>query len=107
MSAPVATDVATEFSRIAEMWSPKTIAALNNHEIKLVKLQGEFEWHSHENDELFLVIDGVFRLQMRGHTVSVGAGQFIIVPGGVENCPTSDNEAHVLILEPIDARASE
>ncbi len=84
-----------------ELWSPKVVGAVNDFHVKLVKLKGEFVWHSHEaEDELFLVLRGTLRMQFRDHEVAVEPGELIIVPHGVEHCPVADDEVHVLLLEP-------
>ena len=85
----------------SDRWSPKIVGELNGQHVKLVKLQGEFVWHHHENeDELFLVIEGRFRMDFRDRAVWVEAGEFLIVPRGVEHRPVADEEAHVLLFEP-------
>jgi len=84
-----------------DLWSPKAVGAVNGCEVKLVKLKGEFVWHSHEvEDELFLVLEGSLRMQFRDREVVLSPGEFIIVPHGVEHRPVADAEAHVLLLEP-------
>ena len=84
-----------------DLWSPKAVGAVNGCEVKLVKLKGEFVWHSHEvEDEMFLVLQDSLRMQFRDHEVVVSPGEFIIVPHGIEHRPVADEEAHVLLLEP-------
>jgi mannose-6-phosphate isomerase-like protein (cupin superfamily) len=84
-----------------ERWSPKIVGELNGQHVKLVKLLGEFVWHHHdEEDELFLVVKGRFRLELRDRSVLVEEGEFVIVPRGVEHRPVADEEAHVLLFEP-------
>jgi mannose-6-phosphate isomerase-like protein (cupin superfamily) len=84
-----------------EFWSPKAVGAVNDFQVKLVKLKGEFVWHSHEvEDELFLVLHGRLRMQFRDGEVVVEAGEFIIVPRQTEHRPVADDEVHVLLLEP-------
>lgn len=84
-----------------EHWSPKVVAHLNDYEIKVVKLKGEFVWHTHEGtDELFLVISGELIIQLRGESVTVGSGEMFVVPRGVEHCPIADGEVHALLIEP-------
>lgn len=85
-----------------EHWTPKIVAELNGQHVKLVKLSGEFVWHKHDGeDELFLVIQGVLTMQFRERSEDVAAGEFIIVPRGVEHCPKTDTETHVLVFEPV------
>jgi mannose-6-phosphate isomerase-like protein (cupin superfamily) len=84
-----------------ERWSPRIIGAVNDTDIKLVKLEGEFVWHRHEQeDELFLVLKGRLRMRFRDHESMVGPGELIIVPRGVEHQPVADEETHVLLVEP-------
>ncbi len=85
----------------AEHWHPKIVGELNGQQVKLVKLQGEFVWHHHEHeDELFLVVQGRFRMDFRDHAVWLEEGVFLIVPRGVEHRPVAEQEAHVLLFEP-------
>jgi mannose-6-phosphate isomerase-like protein (cupin superfamily) len=87
--------------RFAEHWSPKKVAELNDYDIKLVKVQGDFVWHSHEDtDELFLVVDGELTIQLRDRDVVLGAGELFVVPRGVEHRPRADREAAALLIEP-------
>src|SRR5688572_15302298 len=84
-----------------ERWSPKIVGELNGQYVKLVKFLGEFVWHHHEEeDELFLVVKGRFRMEFRDREVWVEEGEFIVVPRGVEHRPVADEEAHVLLFEP-------
>lgn len=97
-----AVDIADKLSLVSEQWSPKVVARLNDYEIKVVKLEGEFVWHTHdETDELFLVVSGRLRIQLRGGDVDLCPGQLYVVERGVEHCPiAADGEAHVVIIEP-------
>jgi mannose-6-phosphate isomerase-like protein (cupin superfamily) len=91
-----------KFNRFEAYWSPKIVGAINDMHVKLVKLTGEFVWHHHEQEgELFLVVKGRLRMQLRDGDREVGPGEFIIVPRGTEHCPMAlTDEAHVLLLEP-------
>lgn len=90
-----------KLSLFAEHWSPKIIAALNGQHVKLVKFQGDFVWHQHEQeDELFYVLRGGFRMEFRDRTVELRAGDMIVVPRGVEHRPVADEEVSVLLFEP-------
>ena len=95
-----------KFSLFHEHWRPKTIAALNGQEVKLVKVKGEFPWHHHEHeDELFLVVLGSFRMDYRDDrgvekALEVGQGEFVIVPRGVLHRPVAEREVHVVLFEP-------
>ncbi len=94
-------NLSEKLARIAEAWSPKVVGEVNDFQVKLVKLAGEFVWHAHAlEDELFLVLQGELRMRFRDGEVRVGPGEFIIVPHGVEHCPVADEEVHVLLLEP-------
>lgn len=92
-----------KFELISEHWRPKVVGELNGQEVKLVKFQGEFPWHHHENeDEMFMAINGSFQIEFRDRTVTINPGEFIIVPRGVEHRPVADNEVEVLLFEPAD-----
>jgi mannose-6-phosphate isomerase-like protein (cupin superfamily) len=94
-------NLAEKFSRFQEHWKPKIIGELNDSYVKAVKFQGEFVWHHHENeDELFFVVKGRFRMRFRDRDEWIHAGEFIVVPKGVEHMPVADEECHVILLEP-------
>ena len=96
-----AVDLGRKLSLVTELWSPKLIARVNDFEVKVVKVKGQFVWHRHEDtDELFLVLLGRLRIQMREGDVEIGPGQMYVVPKGVEHCPVAEEEAHALLLEP-------
>ena len=85
----------------ADQWSPKIVGDLNDSYVKLVKLQGEFVWHHHEDeDEMFLVIKGKLLIKLRDRDINLEEGEFVIIPRGVEHLPVATEEAHVLLLEP-------
>lgn len=89
------------FARFDERWSPKIAGEINDMHLKLVKLEGAFVWHRHEHeDELFLVTKGSFVMRFRDRDVKVEAGEFLIVPRGVEHCPVADETCEVVLLEP-------
>ncbi|MBL1087818.1 MULTISPECIES: cupin domain-containing protein [Streptomyces] len=99
--APAAINLADKLAQFSDLWSQKKVADLNDYEVKLAKLKGEFVWHTHEDtDELFLVISGRLTLQLRGGDVVLGPGELFVVPRGVEHCPVADEETAVLLLEP-------
>ena len=90
-----------KFSLIHDHWNPRIAGELNGQHIKLVKFQGEFVWNKHENeDELFLVVDGEFKMEFRDHTIELMQGEFLIVPRGVEHRPVAEKEVSVLLFEP-------
>ena len=94
-------DLAERLSQFSDHWSPKLVARLNDYEIKVVKVQGEFTWHTHaDTDELFLVLAGTLTIQLRDDDVTVGPGQLYVVPRGVEHCPVADGEVHAMLIEP-------
>ena len=89
------------FASFDEHWSPKIAGELNGQHVKLVKMLGEFVWHHHdEEDELFLVVKGRFRMEFRDRDVWVEEGEFIVVPRGVEHRPVAEEGTHVLLFEP-------
>jgi mannose-6-phosphate isomerase-like protein (cupin superfamily) len=90
-----------KFAQFTEHWQPKIVGELNGQYIKLVKFLGPFTWHHHDNeDELFLVYKGRFRMEYRDHTEEIEEGEFVIVPRGVEHRPFADEEVQVLLFEP-------
>jgi mannose-6-phosphate isomerase-like protein (cupin superfamily) len=90
-----------KFALFSGHWRPKTIAALNGQEVKLVKVRGEFPWHHHEQeDEFFLVWRGRFRVEFRDRVVTLEAGECVVVPRGVEHRTCADEEAAILRFEP-------
>jgi len=94
-------NIAERLTRFHEPWQPKIVGELNGQHVKLVKFQGAFVWHHHEQeDELFLVAKGRFRMEFRDRQVWLEEGEFLIVPHGVEHRPVADEEAHVLLFEP-------
>jgi mannose-6-phosphate isomerase-like protein (cupin superfamily) len=82
-------------------WEPKIVGELNGQHVKLVKFQGPFVWHQHENeDELFLVVKGRFLMELRDRTIALEEGELLIVPRGTEHRPVAEDEVHVLLFEP-------
>ena len=89
------------FQKFSDTWSPKIVGRVNDFHVKLAKLDGEFVWHAHDQeDELFLVIKGNLRIRLRDGEVTVGPGEFVVVPHGVEHLPIADEECHVMLIEP-------
>ncbi len=94
-------NLAQKLSLFTQHWSPKIIAELNGQHVKLVKFQGPFVWHQHEQeDELFYVVRGEFRMEFRGRTVELRAGDLLVVPRGTEHRPVADREVEVMLFEP-------
>ena len=96
-------NIAEKFTLFSDHWHPRIIAELNGQLVKLAKIQGEFVWHDHENeDELFLVIKGRLRMDFRDKQVWVEEGEMIVVPRGVEHRPVAEEETHILLFEPAE-----
>ena len=96
--------LATKLEAFTQTWTPKIIAALNGQHVKLAKLEGAFVWHAHEaGDELFLVLEGRLRLEMREGDVELGEGEMYVVPRGVEHRPVALPTASVLLFEPAES----
>ncbi len=94
-------NIASMLDRFTEQWAPKKVAALNDYDVKVVKVQGEFTWHRHaDTDEFFLVIDGELTIQLRAGDVTLRTGELFVVPRGIEHCPRADAEAAVMLIEP-------
>jgi mannose-6-phosphate isomerase-like protein (cupin superfamily) len=90
-----------KFAQFSDHWNPRIIGEVNDCYLKAVKFRGDFVWHHHENeDEMFLVIKGTLRMKFRDREAVVREGEFIIVPRGVEHCPTADEEIQVVLIEP-------
>ena len=94
-----------KFSLFADQYSPKIVGEVNDAYVKLVKLQGDFMWHHHDNeDELFFVVKGALRMRVRENSSErefiINPGEFIVIPRGVEHFPSADEETHVMLLEP-------
>jgi len=96
-----AVNFAEKLAKFSEHWSPKIIAQMNDYHFKLVKLQGEFVWHSHaETDEAFVVLDGEIRIELRDGHVDLKAGEMFVVPRGVEHKPFAEKECKIMLVEP-------
>jgi mannose-6-phosphate isomerase-like protein (cupin superfamily) len=94
-------NLAAKLATFSERWSPKVVGELNGQMVKVVKFLGPFVWHHHDDeDELFYVIRGRFRMEFRDRAVEVAQGEFIIVPRGVEHRPVADQEVEVMLFEP-------
>lgn len=94
-------NLAQKLSRFDDLWSPKIVSAFNGHDVMVVKVNGEFNWHSHpDTDDFFLVLSGRLTIQMRDGDVVLGPGEMYVVPKGVEHCPRADEETHLIIIEP-------
>jgi mannose-6-phosphate isomerase-like protein (cupin superfamily) len=93
--------LAGKLAQFDERWSPKIVAEMNGSHVKVAKVQGEFVWHSHaEEDELFLVVRGRLRIELRDGAVTLGPGELVVIPKGVEHRPVAEEEVHVVLVEP-------
>lgn len=98
---PDAINFAEKFARIDAPWTPRVVAELNDYQFKLVKIEGDFVWHRHEDtDEAFLVQSGELTIDFRDRSVQLRAGEMLVVPRGVEHRPHAGRECHVLLIEP-------
>jgi mannose-6-phosphate isomerase-like protein (cupin superfamily) len=94
-------DLGAKLSSFTEHWQPRTVAEFNGHDIMVVKAQGEFVWHRHdETDDLFLVLHGELTIELRDGGVTLRAGDLFVVPKGVEHRPVAKEEVHLLLIEP-------
>ena len=89
-----------KFELFSEQWHPKIAGELNDSYVKLAKVQGEFVWHHHENeDELFFVVKGTLTIKLRAHNLTIREGEFVIIPKGVEHMPVAEEEVWIMMLE--------
>ena len=94
-------NLAEKFAKFQDYCNPRVIGEVNGFHVKAVKLKGEFLWHHHDSeDELFLVVKGTLRMKFRDHEAVVRAGEFVIVPHGVEHLPVAEEEVHIILFEP-------
>lgn len=99
--ALVKVNLQEKFSQFTDHWHPRIAGELNGQHVKLAKLKGEFVWHHHEQeDELFFVIKGILRIELRDQTIDIHPGEFLIVPKGVEHRPVAVEEVEVILFEP-------
>ena len=98
---PSAINFKDKLTKFSDHWAPKVIAEMNDYQFKLVKIQGEFVWHSHaETDEVFIVVEGEMTIQLRDSSVHLKAGEMFVVPKGVEHKPVAQKECKVMLVEP-------
>ncbi|MGD1993921.1 MAG: cupin domain-containing protein [Anaerolineae bacterium] len=94
-----------KLATFSETWSPKIVAQMNDYHFKLVKMRGEFVWHSHtDTDEVFIVLDGEMAVDFRDGRVGLQAGEMLVVPRGVAHRPLTEDECQVLLVEPVGTR---
>lgn len=96
-----AINLADKLSTFNAYYQPRTVGQFNGHDLMVVKVKGDFVWHSHpDTDDFFLVLQGRLTIRMREGDVTLGPGEMYVVPKGVEHCPTAEEETHVLLIEP-------
>lgn len=94
-------NVSAKFNQFSDHWNPRLVGRVNDTDIRIVKVQGDFDWHSHaDEDEMFFVIKGRLRMAFRDRIEIVNEGEFIIVPRGTEHRPGADEECHIMLVEP-------
>jgi mannose-6-phosphate isomerase-like protein (cupin superfamily) len=94
-------NIEEKLKRISDYWNPRIVGELNGQQVKLTKLNGEFIWHKHDNeDEMFLIISGDFVMELRDGSINVKPGEFIIIPKGLEHKPVANGEVHLMLFEP-------
>jgi mannose-6-phosphate isomerase-like protein (cupin superfamily) len=98
---PQVINLAEKFKLFREQWQPKIAGELNDSYVKIARLQGEFVWHHHENeDELFFVVKGTLTIKLRDQDLTVREGEFVVIPKGVEHLPVAEEEVWIMMLEP-------
>ncbi|MGE8566874.1 Cupin domain protein [compost metagenome] len=96
-----AINIAGKLALFSEHWRPKVIAQMNDYQFKVVKVQGDFVWHSHaDTDETFIVVSGRLRIDLRDGHIDLGPGEMAVIPKGVEHKPCAVEEAHLMLVEP-------
>ena len=98
-------DLSEKLGSFTDRWAPKIVGQLNDYHVKLVKIEGEFVWHSHpETDELFMVLEGDMVIDFRDGESRISAGSMVIVPKGIEHKPRASVECHIMLIEPAGTR---
>jgi len=94
-------NLAEKLATFSEHWQPRTIGQFNGHDLMVVKAQGEFVWHKHDDtDDFFLVLKGRLTIELRDRAITLGPGELFVVPKGVEHRPVAQEEVHILLIEP-------
>ena len=94
-------NLAAKLATFSDYFSPRTVTQLNDYDVMVVKVQGEFVWHKHDDtDDFFLVLQGELDIRLRDRTVTLRPGELFVVPKGVEHCPVAREEVHLLLIEP-------
>lgn len=100
MSVPQVISLNAKLAGFSDHWNPRIVAGYNGNDVRLVKLAGEFTWHSHaDTDEMFLVLKGAMRIAFRDGIAELGEGEMLVVPRGTEHRPMADAECHVLLMD--------
>ena len=96
-----AVNLSEKFNKFSDFWAPRVIAEMNDYQFKLVKVEGEFVWHTHDDtDETFIVLDGELIIEFRDKTITLKKGEMIVVPKGAEHKPSAQQECQIMIIEP-------
>jgi mannose-6-phosphate isomerase-like protein (cupin superfamily) len=94
-------NIGAKLSQFSELWTPRIVGDYNGNDVMVVKVKGEFVWHSHpDTDDFFFVLKGNLKIKLRDRDVRLGPGELFVVPKGVEHCPVADEECHVMLIEP-------
>lgn len=94
-------NIAEKLTLFSDYWNPRVVGELNGQYVKLVKFKGEFVWHKHDHeDEMFLVLNGRFKMEFRDKTLDINENEFIVVPRGVEHRPVAEEEVSIMLFEP-------
>ena len=97
-----AVNLEDKLATFSDHWSPKIVSRFNDHDVMVVKVKGEFNWHAHpDTDDFFLVLKGRVTIKLRDGDVVLNKGEMCVVPRGVEHCPVAEEEAEILLIEPI------
>lgn len=98
---PAVINLADKLALVDDPWTPRVVATLNDYDVKVARLRGDFVWHAHrDTDELFLVVSGVLGIEFRDRTVQLNAGEMIVVPRGTEHRPFTRGGCEILLVEP-------
>jgi mannose-6-phosphate isomerase-like protein (cupin superfamily) len=94
-------NLSEKFNKFSDFWAPRVIAEMNDYQFKLVKVEGEFVWHAHDDtDETFIVLDGELIIEFRDKTITLKKGEMIVVPKGAEHKPSAQQKCQIMIIEP-------
>lgn len=97
-----AINLAERLGQFQDKFSPKIITRYNDNDVMVVKVKGDFVWHSHpDTDDFFFVLKGRLTIKLRAGDVTLGPGELFVVPKGVEHCPVADEECHLMLIEPL------